>query len=322
MIKALLPNVRLPFGPHTAPLLGSFLSVAATFFFAGPAQGAEKKPKLKSVDDIAGCFEQWSTDECVTAVDAFVKQKPGQAFDAGRAITMGTSHWVAVPFFEKALGANPKPETCGDERLKLAVISALGLPNEGNRNKTVSSARKIVTGPCWSQLGKAVTEATEKEGGYLVDNVCPILADKKQDTAACKPKAAAPAEKPETWEGLDPKTIDVEGPAKVFTGAEGRRLTMAKVKGSPYYLVKFDGFRGAWNGRVLLHREREAASGRDYWTSLKGAEHVSVVARGTGGSLHYEAYPQGDKGPIDIYYDGDASTKEDPRTILSQFAKQ
>ena len=322
MIETLVPNIRLHVGRLEAPLLGSLLSLAAAGLWAQPAHGADKKPKLTSLAHVGGCFEQWSSDECVAAIQAYVKQKPGQAFDAGRAITKSTSHWVATPFFEKALGAKASPESCGDERVKLAVIAALGLPDEGNQNKVVGSARKILSGPCWPQLGAAVKEAAEKEGGYLIDNVCPVLLEKKQDSAACKPKAAAPAVKPEAWQALDAKTVDVEGPAKVYSGSEGKRLTMTKVKGRPYYLVKFDGFRGPWNGRVVLHREREAASGRDYWTSVKGGQHVSVVARGTSGSSHYEAYPLGDKGPFDIYYDGDASTKENPRTILEQFAKQ
>jgi len=48
---------------------------------------------------------------------------------------------------------------------------------------------------------------------------------------------------------------------------------------------------------------------------------VSVVARGDG-SLFYEAYPSGDKGPFGIFYDEAASKATTAKAVLDQFAKQ
>jgi hypothetical protein len=54
---------------------------------------------------------------------------------------------------------------------------------------------------------------------------------------------------------------------------------------------------------------------------VNGAPWVSVVARGEG-SLSYEAYPSGDKGPFGLFYDEGASKSTTAKSVLDQFAKQ
>jgi hypothetical protein len=99
-------------------------------------------------------------------------------------------------------------------------------------------------------------------------------------------------------------------------------VSLAKVKGSTdAYLIRFDGFRGPWNGRVVLHREQPVDSGYDYFTMVNGARWVSLVARGEG-DHYYEVYPSGDKGPFGLSYDSLASKAAPAKTLLDQFAKQ
>ncbi len=96
-------------------------------------------------------------------------------------------------------------------------------------------------------------------------------------------------------------------------------MTFVKVKGrDDAYLIKFEGFRGPFNNRVLLHRERPAGRGHDYYTQDKGADFVSVVARkGWGGGYAYEVYPNGDDGPFAVGYDEEASKAVDVRGVLA-----
>ena len=84
------------------------------------------------------------------------------------------------------------------------------------------------------------------------------------------------------------------------------------------YLIRFDGFRGEWNGRVVFHRETPAGSGLDYSTQVKGARWVGVVVRD--GAT--EAYPVGDKGPFHVVYDEVASKAASPQAVIDQFRKQ
>ena len=145
------------------------------------------------------------------------------------------------------------------------------------------------------------------------------LVDRKIANPVCGGKPAAPATPSEPkWKDLDPSTLVVDGAAKVFRGAEGRRVGLVKLKNDDAYLVKFEGFRGAWNGRVLLHRETAVNSGSDYFTSFNGARWVSVVVRD--GAT--EVYPSGDKGPFSVFYDEAASKAVSGQEILDQFRKQ
>jgi hypothetical protein len=112
----------------------------------------------------------------------------------------------------------------------------------------------------------------------------------------------------------------VDGPSKVYRGAEGRSLTLVKLKTEDAYLVKFEGFRGAWNGRIVLHREVPVNAGYDYFTQAKGSRWVSVVVR----DGYTEVYPEGDRGPFAVSYDETASKAlaASAQAVLDQFRKQ
>jgi hypothetical protein len=200
----------------------------------------------------------------------------------------------------------------------MALVSGLDLPAKGGT--TVADALTILD-KCWAETQAPVLKALGESGpsGYLAENVCPRLVDRQVASPSCgrKPAAAVTRAEPK-WKDLDPSTMVVDGAAKIFQGAEGRRVGLVKLKNDDAYLVRFDGFRGAWNGQVVLHRETAVNSGYDYFTWSSGARWVSVVVRD--GST--EVYPSGDKGPFRVFYDETASKAASGQVILDQFRKQ
>jgi hypothetical protein len=316
---------------HKGPLsyrlriLGALIGIGASF--SGLARADQTTPRLSSPQDFAKCTDRWGSDPCLDALEGYVKAHPAQAFEAGKAVTLALHHWVAIPFFATAFAGKVDRARCSDERVALAVTSALALPNEGPDAKRVAAAGNILTAKCWDELKAPIVKALQADGGsgYLTANACPLLAQKQEAPSACAkktPAPPAPAAAPR-WETLDVKQLDVEGPAKVYRGDEGRRVTLVKVKGKDYYLIKFEGFRGPWNGKVMLHREDPAGTGFDYWTQLGKARHVSVVARRLGGSTYYdyEVFPRGDAGPFRVGYDETASRAVSGKAVLAELGK-
>jgi hypothetical protein len=276
--------------------------------------------KFKSVDDFTRCADEMEGDPevCLEALDRLVKAQPGQAFAAGKAVRARMNHAAALPFFERALEKRADKVRCADPDLKMALIAGLSLPPE---NAAAVSAREILFNKCWSDAQGPVLQTLSQSGagGYFAENVCPKLAERKVANAACEKKSnsSPPASEPK-WKDVDVRTVQADGPAKVYRGTEGRSVTIAKLRNDDAYLVKFDGFRGEWNGRVVLHREAPAGTGYDYFTQVAGAKWVSIVSRD--GAT--QVYPHGDKGPFSVGYDESASKAASPQSLVDQFRKQ
>ncbi|HVY37108.1 MAG TPA: hypothetical protein VHM31_04215 [Polyangia bacterium] len=255
---------------------------------------------------------------CLQALDRLVKAQPGQAFAAGKAVRAKMNHAAALPFFAKALENKADKGRCTDPDLKMALVAGLSLPPE---NAAAATARQILFDKCWSDAQGPVLQALSQSGagGYVAENVCPKLAERNVASAACgkKSNSSPPAAEPR-WKDVDARTVQADGPAKVYRGAEGRSVTLAKLRNDDAYLIRFDGFRGDWNGRVILHREAPAGSGYDYFTQVAGARWVSIVSRD--GAT--QVYPHGDNGPFSVGYDESASKATSPQTLVDQFRKQ
>ncbi|HVT07480.1 MAG TPA: hypothetical protein VHO67_08475 [Polyangia bacterium] len=276
--------------------------------------------KLKSVDDFKKCADEMEADPqiCLEALERLVKAQPGQAFAAGKAVRTSMNHAAAIPFFDKALQKKADKVHCADPDLRMALVAGLSLPPD---NVTAVSARRILFDRCWSEAQAPVLQALAQPGasGYLAENVCPKLAERNVANPVCGKRGnpPAPAAEPK-WKDIDARTMQADGPAKVYRGTEGRSVTMAKLRNEDAYLIRFDGFRGAWNGRVVLHRETAAGSGYDYFTDVAGTRWVSVVSRD--GST--EVYPHGDRGPFSVGYDETASRGASAQSLIDQFRKQ
>jgi hypothetical protein len=308
-------------GLAAALLLGT-LPVAA----APPAQ----QPKLASPAALTRCVEVSGPELCLQALHAYVKARPDQAFEAGRVATKTFAHWAAIPFFEQALSARADAARCKDDRLALAVTSGLGQPNDDESAQIVAAATHVVRERCWKELRGPVTQAIERDArGTLTRNVCHVFIEKSfvektEVPRACWPEAqlaTRPAGAP-AWEQLDPKKIQVEPSASVYGGADGRRITLAKVKGKPYYLIKFQGFRGPWNNQVVLHRQDAAGSGHDYWTLVGGRRHVSVITRTPRGpAALWEVHPFGTQGAFRVSLDPAASKATKAQALLAELSR-
>jgi len=290
------------------------------------AARAADKPHFKSPADFAKCVDGYeaAAETCLEALSVLVRDNPAQAFAAGKAVRAKLTHAAAIPYFAKAL-AKPDKKTdkksdhdrCADPDVAMALVSGLNLPAKGG--STVAEALAILD-KCWAEAQAPILKELSASGpsGYLAENVCPKLLERKVANPSCSPKPAAAAPVEPKWKDLDPSSLAVEGPAKIFRGNEGKRVDLVKLKSDDAYLIKFEGFRGPWNGRVVLHRETPASSGYDYFTSVNGSRRVSVVVRD--GST--EIYPEGDKGPFPVSYDDAASKAASPQAILEQFRKQ
>ena len=84
-----------------------------------------------------------------------------------------------------------------------------------------------------------------------------------------------------------------EGSLKVFEGDEGRRITIVTVlpEASNRVLIKFEGIRGEWDGKTLLHWvQPQGPDTTFYKTSVDGEEWTSVTFNRGG----YDVYPKGD----------------------------
>ncbi len=307
---------------------GRWISVGIALGAASAAAAPDApKPKLTLPAELPRCVDAWGPEPCLQALHEYVQARPDQAFEAGKLATKVFAHWAAIPFFDLALSARADAARCKDERLTLSVVSALKQPNDDESRAVVASATNILRDRCWKELREPIVREIEKDGrGTLTRNVCHIFiektfTDKSQALPACwtgtklaTPRAGAPA-----WEALDPKKIELEGAASVYSGADGRRITIAKIKGKPYYLIKFQNFRGPWNGKVVVHRQDAAGSGHDYWMPIDGRRYVSVVVRKpSGAAALWEVHALGSKGSLRVTLDPAATKATKAQTLLTE----
>ncbi|HEY8924490.1 MAG TPA: hypothetical protein VIU64_08920 [Polyangia bacterium] len=284
---------------------------------SGPASAAEKR-KLTSIEDFNQCVDAYQAppEACLDLLHAYIKSKPSETFAAGKAVRARMNHADAVPFFAKAFARQGDKNRCADRDVAMAVAAGLDM----SPSPTVTEALAITFDKCWTELEKPVLKALTASGssGYMAQNLCPKLAARKVANPACEKMTAATAPVEPKWKDADPKTMSADGPAKVFKGDEGRTLTLVKLKSPDEYLIRFDGFRGEWNGRIVFHREAPANAGYDYVTQVKGARWVGVVVR----DGNTEAHPVGDNGPFRVAYDESASKATSPQALVDQFRKQ
>jgi hypothetical protein len=304
-------------------------TVVAGVFLAwgwvGHAQ-AQNVPPIAGIDEFVECSSAWPHPACVKGLEVYVMAHPDQAFAAGRAVTFAMTHWLAIPFFETAFNNQAQSASCKDERLALAVISGLALPRSAEHEAMVTAAQRLLSVTCWKALRGPVLKALAPAVGYLPANVCPVLAAKKEKAPACS-KRPAPQRTPAAprWENLNPKSVDVEGPVLVYRGDRSQLVTMVKVKGRDYYLIKFEGALGTWANQVVLHREERLGDrGTNYWTLVNGnTRYVSLVYRGSpayGYSSFYEVHPRGDRS-FSVSYDAEKSKAADPKALLAEWRR-
>lgn len=127
---------------------------------------------LDKIEDYPTCQNHdYSGDFCHDALVRWVEKHPGDAFQAGKMTRKIMNAWAAIPFFSKAF-EKAKTE-CGDEDVKLAVVSALDLPADSNKN-VVQEAKKIGLDKCYKEFKTAIVDAASL-GSYMFKNICKEL---------------------------------------------------------------------------------------------------------------------------------------------------
>lgn len=122
------------------------------------------------------CFaKSYRGTQCVKAAQEFVNtgDSPDAAFAVAKIVRGGQNHHVAIPFFEKGLeGRQAGAAECGDEDLKLSVVSALALPPDYDNAKV---GRKVASGVCFDKLKPAIESEFKDGSSYYTDNACSVL---------------------------------------------------------------------------------------------------------------------------------------------------
>ncbi|MDB4985194.1 MAG: hypothetical protein JWN04_372 [Myxococcaceae bacterium] len=278
---------------------------------------------LSSLADFDRCQQETGgADGCLDGLDRFVKAHPGEAFAAGKLVRLNFNHWVALPFFEKAV-AKPKPEQCADADLALAVVSGLALPPA---DQNAARALKIADGKCSEALRPKLQAGLKGAGAYYVANTCPALKAKGIEAAECAPvvaaKPVAPAP-PSTLKlaSLDPRSLALDASSAMsFRGQEREQVLLlnAKSKQGDVVLVKLKGLRGPWNNQVLLTLEKPQSRGKDYVANVDGKDWIILSLRD--GS--YELYPKGYPDAVHIYREqlADEGKPMASSDVLKEFA--
>jgi hypothetical protein len=145
-----------------------------------------KSAKYRSVREDVGmkayteCFRaDYLTEVCMQHALKFVDGDPGNtglALKRGKLVRANAYHYVAVPYFKRAVANKANAPACKDEDLHLAVVAGIGLPKDDER---AVDAIALASGPCWENVKKAVVDAfNAEESGYTVKNACTFLVSK------------------------------------------------------------------------------------------------------------------------------------------------
>jgi len=286
-----------------------------------PAWAKQGELAFKSQADFDKCVatHAYDTGVCLEAYQKYVKAHPKEAFASAKKARVAFQHWAALPFFDKAM-KNKEQGVCADADFHLSMVSALSLPNDRSEN---ALARSLFSGPCYQDVLPAVEkELSGTPNGYIQDSVCPTLQQNKALHAACARKAESKVEEktPQKLPFVEKSRIKLAGSIKTYVGPEGARMTMVQIEGANLFLIKFDGVKGDWSGKTLLHKEdSHSKESKDYWTERDGQRWVTVARRGYhGGNGEYNVYIPGEQ-EQKFSYSEKESRNSNAQRILESF---
>jgi hypothetical protein len=171
-----------------ATRLKLLITVALVATIGSPTLHAQapKPPVIQSLADLDRCAQQnsYDTGVCLEPLEKYARGRPAsEQMQIAKRARLQFKHWVALRFFEPALGKTPTAAQCGDEDLALAVVAGLALPASFPEKAT---AEKLFQGACFVPLRPAVEKAlVGASGGYLPDHACPIFKAKGAKVAGC-----------------------------------------------------------------------------------------------------------------------------------------
>ncbi len=294
------------------------LFAMATLLLAPLAQAQlHNKIVFSSLADLDKCTAayRYEPNYCMDALEAYAKNNPKELFASGKRARLNFVHRAALRFFEPAM-QKPTPAQCADDDVRMAVVSGFNTPPDYDDNKR---AVKIFSGACFEALRPAIEKETVSSGSesYFNKTVCPILAAKQVNLASCAaPVAAKPEPKPEP---VKLPTLDLSKTAvnliKVYSGAEGERVSVADVKDMPgVYLIRVDGVRSAINGKTFVHQEEVSGRTTTYWTEHDGKRWTTLSVQGTG-YKDYNLYVPGAREGLRVSYNDALSKGAKPESL-------
>ena len=132
------------------------LSVLAGGLFGAAPSFAQKivdeEYVFESLDDYEKCQQyRYGIEECNYALQDWVDAHPEDAFAAGKMVRGHMNHWAAVPYFATS-EAMQADGFCEDEDVRLAVVSALALPD----GEVVVQAQHLAFDRCKGKFDEAI----------------------------------------------------------------------------------------------------------------------------------------------------------------------
>ncbi len=120
-------------------------------------------------------------------------------------------------------------------------------------------------------------------------------------------------------------SLKVIGKAKVYTGAEGQKVTVVALepRAENKFILYFEGFEGEWNEKAIMHKRVEKGStGEDFVASANGKDWTTVASRNSSwwaGYKNMTIQPKGDREGTFSYSEEDSKTV-DANAIIAKYA--
>ena len=307
----------------TIPLIFATITTATT---AHAYENYASKIKINSMTDLEKCEKDHSYDTgtCFEPFEKFIRKNPKTMFANAKKARRVFASWVMLPYFEMPISKSKDAKLCSDEDFQTSLFNATG---QSSDSKAYKMAKSLINGKCGPALvGGMLKELDSYSGSDFVALVCPAVLKAGKTHKNCEAKPVVAEEKPtspETLPKIEKNKIKLSE-AKVYSGPESARLSIAGIEGqTDMYLIKFDGIKGPWKGKAMLHKSRSTGNNgeADYWTENEGKQWVSVSVRDCyNGYCQYKVYaPQGPSNSLNFGYDKVASKNVKLNEILNSF---
>ena len=297
-----------------------FLVLSLLTFSVSASAGYNRKMEaFKSLNDLERCAQTYSYDTgvCLEPLQNYLKKHPGERVAAGKLAVRTFQHWAALDFFVADTTKPIDAKVCKEETFHMAMMSALALPEDRPQYKKATQilAKKY----CPTELTAAVKkELGNSPGTPFTTTVCKFYG--KTFPECAQATTAATTQTPAVEEKLpsvDKNSIRVSDIVKVYSGPEGELMAMTQIEGTDLYLTQFMKVKGAWNNKVVVHKEYRWGDNTDIWTEEQGKKWVTVAQRH---GQHIVSIPG--QREMNFYYNETESKKMAARDILSQYKKQ
>lgn len=196
----------------------------------------------------------------------------------------------------------------------------MGLPPFHDVYKT---AEKYLNNECAPHLTDSAIRVLDA-GSVSTGIPCAFLKVNGKKHVACEPEPATATPEKETLPQIEKKSIQLEQ-INAYHGPEGVRVFIAAIKNQKdAYLVKFQGIKGPWNNKTILHKagSPDRDGSMNYWTEYDGAYWNSVLVRNcSGGYCQTKIYApeQGHSDGVVVSYDDKESNKAKAQDLIATF---